>query len=104
MKTLIIATILAMLASGSRAGTLACSFTEPFFEIKFDSRTGTVTLISPDIFDEAGKLIPQVLAEGARLRVVNPDGDGLTMRLETTDTYILQLRMTGRGNDGMSES
>jgi uncharacterized membrane protein len=105
MRRWMIAAALMALPVESWAGTLECQFTEPFFTISFDSRTGTVTEISADVTDpDTGKPIPRILAEGARLRVVNPDGDGLTLRLEKGDQWIMQLRLTGQGSDGMSES
>jgi uncharacterized membrane protein len=104
MTRWLIAIALALLAGQSQAGVLRCSFTEPFFSITFDSMTGKVTWISPDVFDESGNMVPQVLAEGARLQLLNPYGDGRTFRIETDSQYIMQLRLTGEGSDGMSDS
>jgi uncharacterized membrane protein len=105
MTRWLIAIALAMLTGQAQAGVLTCSFTEPFFTITFDSSTGKVIWLSHDVSDpDTGKPIPQTLAEGARLRQVNPDGDGLTFRIETDSQYIMQLRLTGEGSDGMSES
>jgi uncharacterized membrane protein len=100
-----VAVVLALLAGESHAGVLHCNFTEPFFTITFDSSTGKVIWLSHDVSDpDTGKPIPQTLAEGARLRLVNPDGDGRTFRVETDTSHILQLRLTGQGSDGMSEN
>jgi hypothetical protein len=105
MRRWAVAVAMGLLAGEGHAGVLHCSFTEPFFTITFDSRTGKVIWLSHDVADpDTGKPIPQVLAEGARLQLVNPDGDGLTFRVETDAQYILQLRLTGEGSDGMSES
>jgi hypothetical protein len=99
------AAALSLAIGEGHAGTLRCSFTEPFFTITFDSGTGTVTEISADVTDpNTGQPIPNVLAEGATLRVVNPDGDGLTLHLEKGTETILELHLTGQGSDGMSDN
>jgi hypothetical protein len=104
MRRWAIAVALALTAGESQADVLHCSFTEPFFTITFDSATGKVTWLSPDVFDESGKMVPETLAEDARLFVANPDGDGRTFLLGTDKKYLMQLRLTGEGSDGMSEN
>ena len=103
----------AMLATSApaMAGTLRCSFTEPFFTIEFDSTTGKVVLTSPDVFEEGtGKPVPQVLSETARIRRSGIWDTYETYFLETPGKdaatppeIILEIRVTGRGEDGMSD-
>jgi hypothetical protein len=97
-------------ASAAEAGTLRCSFTEPFFVIHFDSATGKVVLTSPDEFDETGKLVPRVLSETARIRRSGVWNTYETYFLETPakdattpPEIILEIRVTGMGEDGMSD-
>ena len=56
----------------AQAGVLSCSFTEPFFNISFDSATGVVTWISADETDpDTGKPIPKILAKSAKLEILD---------------------------------
>jgi uncharacterized membrane protein len=88
-----------------RAGTMRCSFTEPFFSIIFESATGKVTVISPEVTDpDSGKPVPEVLAEHARVVPADPPGDGMSFRLVNGSETILELKLTGKGSDGMSEN
>lgn len=97
-----IALILAPAPAG--AGTLNCSFTEPFFSITFDSATGKVVETSADVTDpDTGQPVPTVLAEHARLRVANPQ-DPFSFVLENAGETILELQLTGHGSDGMSDN
>lgn len=95
-----------MLSAGdASAGVLTCRFTEPFFMIALDSATGVVTLTSPDESDPAtGKITPRVIAEGARL--TRPDAwvGYPTLTLDAGDERILDIKLTGQGSDGMSET
>ena len=100
------------LSAPATAGTLSCSFTEPFFSIEFDSATGKVVLTSPDEFEEGtGKLVPRVLSEAARIRRAGVWDTFETYFLETPGKdaatppeIILEIKVTGQGSDGMSES
>ena len=111
MKRTILALALALAASAAEAGTLRCSFTEPWFTIDFDSATGKVTYVSPDEFDEAtGQPKPRVIAEGARVRRPGAWQDVPKLVLEKpgkslTDPYvpIVEMSVTGQGSDGMSD-
>lgn len=102
---------LVLLSATAFAGTLRCSFTEPFFTIEFDSKTKVVMYTSPNEFDDVtGEIKPRVLAEGARLRrpgawqdvpklVLEKPGKSASDPFET----IVELSVTGNGSDGMSE-
>jgi len=94
------------------AGTLRCSFAEPFFDLEFDSATGRVVYTSPhELEDGTGKPKPRVIAEGARVRRSDVWDGYETWFLETpakdrdTSTVtIVEIKVTGRGSDGMSET
>lgn len=105
MKRGLLALAFAAMSAEGQAGTLSCHFTEPFFSITYDSRTGTVTLLSADVTDpDTGKPIPEILAEGAKLRSVPPDDYQPRLKLEKDGKTILDLELTGQGSDGMSEN
>ena len=94
-----------LMAGHSEAGTLRCSFTEPFFVITWDSQTGQAIEISADVTDpDTGKPVPTILSEHARLRVPDPTGDPFRLVLEDGKEMILELKLTGTGSDGMSEN
>ena len=60
-KRILAALALLLSVAPSQAGTMRCSFTEPFFSIIFESETGKVTVISPDVTDpDTGKTVPEV--------------------------------------------
>jgi hypothetical protein len=113
MKRTILAAALplVLVASAAEAGTLRCSFTEPWFTIEFDSATGKVTYVSPDEVDEAtGQPKPRVIAEGARVRRPGAWHDVPKLVLEKPgkspgDPYvaIVEMSVTGQGSDGMSD-
>jgi hypothetical protein len=111
MKALAAAGILTLVAAPAGAGTLTCSFTEPWFTIAFDSSTGVVTFVSPDEVDEAtGKPKPRVIAEGARIRRPSAWQDVPKLLLEKPgakpgDPFIpvVEMSITGDGSDGMSD-
>lgn len=93
---------LALFSAHALAGTLACEFTEPFFSIGFDSKTGAVTFASPDEADpDTGRIVPKIIAEGARLRSIE-DSVPPRIVLEADDTTLLDITISGRGSDGMS--
>jgi hypothetical protein len=102
---------LSLISTESLAGSLRCSFTEPFFTIEFDSATGKVFYTSPDEFDEdTGKVEPRMLAEGARIRRSGAWEGYPTLFLETPGedaatppAIIVEIKVTGQGSDGMSE-
>src|SRR5580765_2183890 len=48
---LILATATVLMSGHSEAGTLRCSFTEPFFTITWDSESGRVIELSADVTD-----------------------------------------------------
>jgi hypothetical protein len=104
MKSWVAATGLCLLAGGAQAGVLHCSFTEPFFNITYDSATGKVILVSADVFDENGKPIPEVIAEKAKLEYSDPAGDRTKLALKNGNETILRLELTGQGSDGMSDN
>jgi hypothetical protein len=93
------------MAGDGEAGTLRCSFTEPFFSITWDSQTGQAVELSADVTDpDTGKPVPTTLSEHARLRVPDPIGDPFRLILADDKETILELKLTGIGNDGMSEN
>lgn len=99
------ASALLLLADSAVAGLLTCRFTEPFFDIAFDSGTGVVTLTSPDDSDpETGKIVPKVIAEGAKLTRSGAWVGYPTLTLDAGGKRILDIRLTGQGSDGMSET
>ena len=51
MRRLLLGSAFILLSLDAQAGVLSCSFTEPFFNISFDSTTGVVTEISADETD-----------------------------------------------------
>ena len=98
---------LALLLTGieAQAGVLSCAFTEPFFDITFDSATGVVTRISADETDpDTGKPIPKVLARGARLELLDRDSTGQKLRLANAGETLLELQVTMQADDGMSDN
>ena len=99
------AAVLMLSTAGASAGVLTCRFTEPFFDVAFDSTTGVVTLTSPDDSDPAtGKIEPKVIAEGARLTRSGAWVGYPTLTLDAGGKRILDIRLTGQGSDGMSET
>lgn len=93
------------LSGSAAAGVLTCRFTEPFFVIDFDSATGIVTLASPDESDpETGRIAPRDIAEGAKLTRSDVWVGYPTLTLDAGDQRILDLRLSGQGSDGMSET
>jgi hypothetical protein len=103
MRILVATIATALTVQIAQAGTLHCSFTEPFFTIDYDSMTGKVVMISPDHFDDEGKMIPETLAEAAKL-IAEPDWqDHPTFHLKNGDETILTLKASGNGSDGMSD-
>ena len=105
MRTLVaVALSVGFAGQAAQAGTLSCSFTEPFFTIDYDSANGKVTVISPDRFDDDGKMVPEILAENAKL-VAEPNWqEHPTFYLKDGDKTILTLIASGQGSDGMSEA
>ena len=102
---LVLAAAGVLLAGESEAGTLRCSFTEPFFTITWDSADGRVIELSADVTDpDTGKPVPTILSEHAKLSVPDPTGDPYRLILGDDNETILELNLTGLGNDGMSES
>ena len=105
MLRLTAAAVLTMISMRGEAGELRCSFTEPFFTITWDSGTGRVIELSADVTDpDTGKPVPTVVSEHARLRVPDPTGDPYRLLLADDKETILELKLTGLGNDGMSEN
>jgi hypothetical protein len=108
----IAAALLAAASTPAAAGTLKCSFVEPFFDIEFDSATGRVVYTSPHEVEEGtDKPKPRVIAEGARIRRSGVWDTYDTLFLEvpgkdkdTPATTIVEIKVTGRGSDGMSET
>lgn len=103
IRNAVLALPLALFPAGASAGLLTCEFTEPFFSIRFDSETGVVTYKSPDELDpDTGDIVPSVIAESARLRLVG-DSFPPKMVLEAGSETILDITISGQGSDGMSD-
>jgi hypothetical protein len=104
--------LLAGIGTPAMAGKLRCSFTEPFFDIEFDSATGRVVYTSPHEVEEGtDKPKPRVLAEGARIRRSGAWETFDVLFLETPGkdaatppNIIIEIKVTGQGSDGMSKS
>jgi hypothetical protein len=105
MKRLLAGLGLAVFAADAQAGVLSCSFTEPFFNISFDSATGVVTQVSADETDpDTGKPIPKVLAQSAKLELLDHAEGGQKLRLTDAGKTLLDLQVTMQADDGMSDS
>ena len=105
MKRLLVGSALLLLPAGAEAGVLTCSFTEPFFSISFDSATGVVTWVSADETDpDTGKPVPKVLAQSAKLELLDYAEGGQKLRLSNGSETLLDLQITMQADDGMSES
>lgn len=97
--------LLAFSAAGAAAGVLTCRFTEPFFVVAFDSATGVVTLTSPDESDPAtGRIAPRIIAEEAKLSRSDVWLGYPTLTLDAGNERMLDIRLSGQGSDGMSET
>jgi uncharacterized membrane protein len=105
MKALLAALPLLLSVLPASAGMLTCQFTEPFFSLAFDSATGILTLTSADDADpETGKIEPKVIAESAKLRLADGWTGYQTLELMAGGNKILELKMSGQGSDGMSDT
>jgi hypothetical protein len=105
MKRLLAGLGLALFAAEAQAGVLSCSFTEPFFNITYDSATGVVTWISADDSDpDTGKPIPRILAKTAKLELLDYAESGQKLRLVDAGKTLLDLQVTMQADDGMSDS
>lgn len=108
---LVLGGLFALVGTQASAGTLRCSFTEPFFSIDFDSATGIATFTSADEADpETGEIKPRIIAEGARIRRPGDWVDVPKLVLEVPakaagqePEIILEIAVTGNGSDGMSD-
>lgn len=100
---------LALLFSGlcvlpAQAGVLTCRFTEPFFDVVFDSATGAVVTASADDSDPVtGKPVPKTIADHARLVLADGWEGSPKALLKEGDKTLLELAMD-QGSDGMSET
>ena len=105
MVRLTLAAVLSLIAARGETGELRCSFTEPFFNLTFDSATGKVIELWADVTDpDTGQPIPQVITEsGARLIAGDPS-DSTSFRLVKGEETILDLKLTGNGSNGMSDT
>jgi hypothetical protein len=105
MRWLLAAAALGLLTANASAGVLTCDFTEPFFNITFDSTTGIVTRVSADDTDpDTGKPIPRILARDARLELLENVPPGQKFRLVSGSETLLEMQITGQADNGMSES
>lgn len=103
MRPLLLASFALVIASAAPAlaGKLTCSFAEPFYGLEFDSATGIVVATSP-VEGEEGKR--DIIARDARLRLAGEIERMDVYALENASGTILELRVTGRGSDGVSET
>jgi len=87
----------------AEAGILTCRFTEPFFDVTYDSATGLVVTTSADDSDpDTGKPIPKTIAEHASLVLADGWEGSPKALLKEGDTTLLELAME-QGSDGMSD-
>jgi hypothetical protein len=104
MRTLALGFALALATAPASASVLNCSFTEPFFSIGFDPKTGTVTRTSPDDADvDTGEIKAKVIAEGAKLTRDDVWQDHPTATLRAATGEILMVVRFKEGSDGMSD-
>ena len=67
--------------------------------------TGGAPLTAPDESDPAtGKITPRVIAEGAKLTRSDAWVGYPTLALDAGKERILDIKLTGQGSDGMSET
>jgi uncharacterized membrane protein len=103
VRTLIATFATMLFGHAAAAGTLHCSFTEPFFSIEYDSATSRMVYTSPNEVDENGEMIPYI-SENAKL-VADPNWqEPPTFYLKNGEETVVTLLGSGRGSDGMSES
>lgn len=104
MKLLAGALVSAFLFSGAaHAGTLKCSFTEPFFTLTFTSEDGKLVRSSADDTDpDTGVPIPSVLVENAKLMRDDKWEDVPQLRVLKDGNTFLIVRLR-EGSDGMSD-
>ena len=94
---------LVLAAAPAEAGVLTCRFTEPFFDVVFDSAIGSVVRISADDSDPVtGKPIPKAIAGHARLVLADGWEGSPKALLQDGDEILLELSME-QGSDGMSD-
>jgi uncharacterized membrane protein len=92
-----------LLSGTAHAGTLKCSFTEPFFTLTFTSADGKLVRSSADETDpETGAPIPSVLVDWAKLIRDDKWQDVPQMRVLKDGKTFLIVRLR-EGSDGMSD-
>lgn len=105
MKFLILMTVL--MGLNVQAEVLKCDFTEPFFNIEFDSKTKIVTYTGVDTYNEETDTFDVItLAEGASVVETTTTGAVIGSEYSLVDadnTEIVKLALTFRGSNGMSD-
>lgn len=89
------------------AEVLNCSFTEPFFNLSFNSETGVLTMMEAET-SPAVQVVSRsaAMVVGPRLTPLEDDlSIGDTFRIVDTETNEVYLKLTysNDGSDGMSE-
>lgn len=109
MKNIMIALIVAF-APAAFAETLDCSFTEPFFNLEYNSRTQVLKRTEPDWNNNAGKTVTRVVARNVR---VVPLSNVKTNELTSFTRFALigrdgkvhlRLTLNYQGSNGMSDT
>lgn len=85
--------------------SLYCTFTEPFISITWTGSTQTLTMTSPEDWNEAtGQFEPKDLGRGEFVRVGDPYAFPPSYELRNDQgTPILKLSLNSQGSDGMSD-
>ena len=91
-------------AMPAAAAGLTCTFTEPFFTIRYDPETGEVIRQSPDNAGPGHEFLSETVAEGAALTrdEVWRDHPSATLRAPGGEVLMV-VRFSGAGSDGMSD-
>jgi hypothetical protein len=107
MKKLFFALVLSAISFSSQAETLRCVFTEPFFNITYNTETKVTTYTGVELYnEETGEFDSVVLSEGTRFVSTdsNPGVKGSEYALVSDEgKEILKLKLTFEGSDGMSD-
>lgn len=94
MKKIILAGLISLTATSVFAKTYVCHFTEPFLTVKYRVGFQALTVSGPDLKTSLNLNVE---------RVTTTDGS-LVMIIDTQGNSILNMKLTGQGSDGMSDT